>query len=125
MFETVLFYQAMWVQLDSSSHQGFITGILAAITLLVVLAFVIFRAGTKLPIRQFFQINAILLFLLAVIFSGQGISALQEAGLIDIYTLNFPTIGILGVYPTAQSLGLQLFVLILGVSLLLYQRKAQ
>ena len=125
MFETVLFYQAMWVQLEPASHNGFLIGILAAVALLVVLAFLIFRVGTKLPIKLFFQVNAVLLFLLAVVFSGQGMAALQEAGLIDIRTIDFPTISYLGMHPTVQGLSLQLFVLVLGASLLIYQKKSQ
>jgi high-affinity iron transporter len=124
MFETVLFYQAMWVQIDNSSEQSFMLGILAALALLVVIALLVYKAGVRLPIKQFFQINAILLFLLAVVFTGQGISALQEAGIVSTSLLNFPRIEILGVYPTAQSLGLQLLVLILGAGLLMYQKKA-
>jgi high-affinity iron transporter len=123
MFETVLFYQAMWVQIDTGTEQSFIFGILAAIALLVVIALLVYKAGVRLPIKQFFQINAILLFLLAVIFTGQGIAALQEAGLVSTSLLDFPRIEILGVYPTAQSLGLQLLVLILGAGLLVYQKK--
>lgn len=124
MFETVLFYQAMWVQVDAGSEQSFLMGILAALTLLVVLSLLIYKVGIKLPIRQFFQINAILLFLLAVVFTGQGIAALQEAGLVSANLLDFPSIEVLGVYPTAQGLGLQLLVLILGAGLLMYQKKA-
>jgi high-affinity iron transporter len=123
MFETVLFYQAMWVQIDSGSEQSFFMGIVAAIALLVVLSLLIYRAGIRLPIRQFFQINAILLFLLAVVFTGQGIAALQEAGIVSTSLLNFPRIEMLGVYPTAQSLGLQLLVLCLGAGLLMYQKR--
>jgi high-affinity iron transporter len=125
MFETVLFYQAMWVQIDAGSENGFLFGIAVAIGLLVVLAFLIFRVGTILPIKQFFQINAVLLFLLAVIFSGQGVAALQEAGVVTASIFDFPSVEILGIYPTIQSLGLQLFVLLLGGFLLVYQRKAQ
>ncbi|NNJ97069.1 MAG: c-type cytochrome [Gammaproteobacteria bacterium] len=124
MFETVLFYQAMWVQIDSGSEQAFLLGIGAALALLVVLSLLIYKAGIKLPIKQFFQINAILLFLLAVIFTGQGIAALQEAGIVSTSMLNFPRIEVLGVYPTAQSLGLQLLVLIIGAGMLIYHKKA-
>ena len=124
MFETVLFYQAMWVQIDSGSERSFLLGIMAAIAVLVVISLLIYKAGVKLPIRQFFQINAVLLFLLAVIFTGQGIAALQEAGIVSTSLLNFPRIELLGVYPTAQSLGLQLLVLLLGAGLLMYQKKA-
>lgn len=124
MFETVLFYQAMWVQIDSGSERSFLLGIIAAIAVLVVISLLIYKVGVRLPIRQFFQINAVLLFLLAVIFTGQGIAALQEAGLVSASLLDFPRIELLGVYPTAQSLGLQLLVLILGAGLLMYQKKA-
>jgi high-affinity iron transporter len=124
MFETVLFYQAMWVQIDSGSERSFLLGIMAAIAVLVLISLLIYKVGVRLPIRQFFQINAVLLFLLAVIFTGQGIAALQEAGIVSTSLLNFPRIELLGVYPTAQSLGLQLLVLILGAGLLMYQKKA-
>lgn len=125
MFETVLFYQAMWVQIEPASHQGFMIGIFAAVILLVVLSLLIFRLGTRLPIKLFFQVNAVLLFLLAVVFTGQGIAALQEAGYIDIRTIDFPTISYLGMHPTVQGLSLQLFVLVLGAGLLVYQKKSQ
>ena len=89
----------------------------------VLISLLIYKLGVRLPIRQFFQINAILLFLLAVVFTGQGIAALQEAGIVSTSLLNFPRIEVLGVYPTAQSLGLQLLVLVLGAGLLMYQKK--
>ena len=123
MFETVLFYQAMWVQIDYGSEQSFFLGIIAAIVLLVVVAYLIFKVGTNLPIKQFFQVNAVLLFLLAVVFSGQGIAALQEAGIVSTLVINFPRIEILGIYPTMQSVGLQLLVLMLGVGLMMYHKK--
>lgn len=123
MFETVLFYQSMWLQLGEDSHQGFIFGIVAAIAALVILSFLILRAGIRLPIKLFFQVNAILLFLLAVVFTGQGIAALQETGLIASSLVDFPSVELLGIYPTLQSLSLQLIVFSLGVVLLLYQRK--
>jgi high-affinity iron transporter len=113
----------MWVQIETGSEHSFLTGIAAALTLLVVISVLVYKAGVRLPIKQFFQVNAILLFLLAVVFTGQGISALQEAGIVSSSLLDFPRIEALGVYPTAQGLGLQLLVLILGAGLLMYQKK--
>ncbi len=125
MFETVLFYQAMWVQIDTAdSQQGFLLGVISALAVLLVLAFLVMRVGTRLPIKQFFQINAVLLFLLAVVFAGQGIAAFQEAGMIASNMVEFPKVEMLGIYPTMQTLGLQLFVLLLGIGLLSYQRKS-
>ena len=123
MFETVLFYQAMWVQIDTGSKSGFFAGILAALGLLVVISVLIFKLGVRLPIKQFFQANAVLLFILAVVFTGQGIAALQEAGIVGTFVVNFPRIEILGIYPTVQSLSLQFIVLLLGVGLMMYHRK--
>lgn len=125
MFETVLFYQAMWVQVDAGSEHSFIMGIVAAIVCLVVISFLIYRLGVKLPIRQFFQVNAILLFVLAVVFAGQGVARLQEIGMVDASHFSFPRIEMLGIYPTEQSLGLQLLVLILGAGLMLYQKRSR
>lgn len=124
MFETVLFYQALWVQVDQGSEQGFLSGIAAALVLLVAISVLVFKVGTRLPIRQFFQVNAVLLFALAVVFTGQGISALQEAGMIETSFINFPRVELLGIYPTAQSLGLQLLVLLMGAGLMMYQRRS-
>ncbi len=123
MFETVLFYQAMWVQIDDGAERAFVFGIVVALALLVVISLLIYRMGVKLPIRQFFQVNAVLLFLMAVIFAGQGVARLQEVGMVNTSMLDFPRIEILGVYPTMQSLSLQLLVLILGAGLMLYQRR--
>lgn len=123
MFETVLFYQAMWVQVEAGSEHAFLLGIVAAIVLLAIIAFLIFKLGVRLPIKQFFQINAVLLFILAVIFTGQGIAAMQEAGVIPAKILNFPSVELLGIYPTLQGIGLQLAVLLLGVILMVYQKK--
>ena len=101
----------------------FFAGILAALGLLVVISVLIFKLGERLPIKQFFQANAVLLFILAVVFTGQGIAALQEAGIVGTFVVNFPRIEILGIYPTAQSLSLQFIVLLLGVGLMMYHRK--
>lgn len=124
MFETVLFYQAMWVQVDAGAEHGFLFGIAAAIALLVVLSLLVYRLGVRLPIRQFFQVNAILLFLLAVIFAGQGVARLQEIGMVNASHFSFPRIEMLGIYPTTQTLGLQLLVLLIGAGLMVYQRRS-
>ena len=124
MFETVLFYQAMWQQVDAGAEHGFLMGIGVAIVFLIVLSFLVYRVGVKLPIRQFFQVNAVLLFLLAVIFAGQGVARLQEVGMVDATQFNFLRIEMLGIYPTVQTLTLQLLVLLAGAGLMLYQRKS-
>ena len=124
MFETVLFYQAMWLQVDGASKHSFLMGIVAAIAFLVVLSFLVYRAGVRLPIRKFFQINAVLLFAMAVIFAGQGVARLQEVGMVAATHVGVPHIEMLGIYPTMQTLAVQLLVLCIGGGMMMYQRKA-
>jgi high-affinity iron transporter len=51
---------------------------------------------------------SLLMALLAVVFAGQGIAALQEAGAIGVSPVQFFTLGILGIHPTLETLGAQL-----------------
>ena len=49
--------------------------------------------------------------LLAVVFAGHGVAALQEAGVIQVTSLGFEPVTLLGIYPTAEALGAQAAVL--------------
>jgi len=64
----------------------------------------------------------LLLFVLAIIFAGKGIAALQEAGLIVFNPVNFICIDLVGIYPHLQGLLLQLILIII---LLFYGIKNQ
>ncbi len=65
----------------------------------------------RLPIRQFFSFSAALIGALAVIFTGQGIAALQATGWVGVKLVSFVSIPVLGIYPTAQTLFSQILVL--------------
>jgi high-affinity iron transporter len=113
-FETVLFYQALWVQ-AAPAHVPVLGGIISAAVALVVLGWLIFRGSVRLPLGLFFGATSLLLALLAVVFVGKGIAALQEAGTLPVNPVNFPGIPALGLYPNLQGLALQaLLVLIIG-----------
>jgi high-affinity iron transporter len=114
-FETVLFYQALVSQVGSGSHAALLGGVAVATLLLAVLAWAILRASVKLPIGLFFSVSGIVLLVLAVVFTGQGIAALQEAGKIGAHSVNFISISMLGIYPTLQTLSAQAMVLLLCV----------
>jgi high-affinity iron transporter len=122
VFETVLFYQALWLQADSSSHGALWLGAIIGVGLLTLLGWLILRFSVRLPLRLFFAVNSIVLFVLAIAFSGHGITALQEAGLLPIDPLPLPSIGLLGIYPTAESIFAQLVVVGLISAILLRER---
>jgi high-affinity iron transporter len=46
-----------------------------------------------------------------VVFAGQGIAALQEAGAVSVHAVPFFTVSMLGIHPTAETLLAQLAVL--------------
>jgi len=107
MFETVLFYQALWVQSDVAGQRFILFGMLSAALALSVLAWLILRYSARLPLRQFFAVTGVFMFLLAVVFAGHGVAALQEAGQLPQDPLNFPSIELLGIYPNLEGIMLQ------------------
>jgi high-affinity iron transporter len=115
-FETVLFYQALWLQLAHDAGHAFVGGAAAAAVSLVVLGWLIVRGSVRLPVRPFFRAMAALLALLAVVLAGQGIAALQEAGLLDVHPIAGPRIPMLGLYPDLFGATLQALVLLLVVA---------
>ena len=113
VFEVVLFYQALWTQAGAGGGVAVIGGFLAAAVALAIISWLVFRYGVRLPLGPFFAASSILMALLAVVFVGKGIAALQEAGRLTIDAVAFPRIPTLGVYPTSQSLSAQAVVLVL------------
>lgn len=107
VFETVLFYQALWTQAGAEGHGAVLGGFGAGVVVLLILSGLIFYYSVRLPIKLFFGVTSVLLALLAVVLAGKGISALQEAGIIPIDPVAFPSMPALGVYPNWQVLLLQ------------------
>lgn len=111
-FETVLFYQALWEQ---GAHSAVVAGMAAAVGFLAVIVWLMFRFSAKLPLGAFFTASSVLIAILAVVFTGKGIAALQEAGVLSAHAVPFIDIPLLGIYPNLQGLLLQLLVLIIIV----------
>lgn len=116
-FETILFYQALWAQTNEASQSMALGGFISAVVVLAVIGWLIMRYSVKLPLREFFAVTGGLMFVLAIIFAGKGVAALQEAGLIISSPVNFVRIDILGIYPNLQGLLVQLGLIILAVIL--------
>jgi len=113
IFEIVLFYQALWVQAGPGGHHAVLVGILAALGSLAVIGYALLRFSVRLPIGPFFGATSALLALLAVVFTGHGIAALQEAGVIGVTAFHFHAVPLLGIYPSREALGAQIVALAL------------
>jgi len=116
-FETILFYQALWAQADEAGKTMGFSGFLSALAVLAILGWLIMRYSVRLPLRQFFAATGSLMFILAVIFAGKGIAALQESGLLVSSPVNFVRVDLLGIYPNVEGLLVQAGLIILAIIL--------
>lgn len=114
VFESVLFYQSLMLNSDATQQSVIFAGIVVAAGLLLLLAWLIMRYSVRLPLRAFFRVNMLLMFVLAVIFAGKGVAALQEGSVFPVNPINFPRIELLGIYPNLESLGLQFSLILIA-----------
>ncbi|MBX3301089.1 MAG: hypothetical protein KF693_02620, partial [Nitrospira sp.] len=99
-----LFYETLWSQAGALGHGAVLWGFAAAALLLVLIGGMILRYSVRLPIGPFFTVASGLLAVMAVIFVGNGVAALQEAGVLDVTRVRFVSLPLLGIHPTMQSL---------------------
>jgi high-affinity iron transporter len=105
VFETILFYAALWAQ---GNGAAMFAGAVSAVAVLGGIAWAMLRYSRKLPIGTFFRYSSWLMAVLTVVLAGKGIAALQEAGWVDIAPLqDFPRLSMLGLFPTIQSVAAQ------------------
>jgi high-affinity iron transporter len=118
-FETILFYKALLTSGSSpgaggSGSAAVVGGLLVGAVALVMVYVAIYRFGLKVPLRPFFGISGAMLYYMAFVFAGKGVADLQEAGLVKTSVIEWaPRIPVLGIYPTLESLALQLLLIVL------------
>lgn len=118
-FETVLFYEALLVRAQATATVSAVwSGFALGTVLLVVMGFFLFRYGIRIPVRPFFAVTGVLLYLLAFKFTGGGVRELQEAGWVGVTAAPIPNVGWLrdwfAIYPFVEPLAAQA-ILVLAV----------
>lgn len=108
-FETVLFYEALLVDAPSGA-------VLAGLALggagALVVGWLVFGLGLRLPLKPFFRITGVLLAVLSVMLVGAGVRGLQTAALLPATPVGwFPNREWLqlwfGLFPVAEALAAQ------------------
>jgi len=116
-FETILFYKALLTSAGSAGGSGagpVAAGILLGAVALVIVYVAVSRFGMKVPLKPFFAVTSGMLYYMAFVFAGKGIADLQESGILRTSVVEWaPRIPVLGIYPTVQSLSLQLLLIVL------------
>jgi high-affinity iron transporter len=107
LFESILFFEAIAAQAGPAGLHAVFMGAAAGAVLLTALALGAFRYGLRMPVRRFFVVSSALLYALAIVLAGQGVAALQEAGLVATSRVPFVRVDWLGIHPTAETLGAQ------------------
>lgn len=115
--ETVMFYEALFTMDPggaASIWQGFAVGVVLLVAIFLLIRF----TSVKIPLRPFFAVTSFLMAVLVVIFAGGGAHALYEGDLIPgTYVPGWPTYDYLGVYPYRETLGFQVFMLLVVIAL--------
>lgn len=123
VFETIIFFAAMGGEGNGAALFG---GAAVAALLLALIAWAMLRLSARLPIAKFFAYSAALIAVLAVVLTGKGVAALQEAGLLGVSPLaGFPRSVMLGLYPTLETLLSQAaMIVLLAAGFLIAQRRS-
>ena len=124
--EVILFYQALFNNAigDVDMIWG---GFVAACAALALLFFLMQRGALRIPIGPFFKVTSAFMFILAVTFLGGGLKELQEADVIStsvIEAIPVPSIDLLGLYPTYETVVPQLLLILAAVAAVSYRKRS-
>jgi high-affinity iron transporter len=111
--ETIVFFQALLGgATETVERHAVMAGLLTGAIALGVIFLVLRKAAFRIPLGSFFTATSVRLYALAVIFAGQGIASFQESGVIRTTFVDYvPTIQVLGLFPTVQTLAAQAVML--------------
>ncbi|MHB8383478.1 MAG: FTR1 family iron permease [Candidatus Binataceae bacterium] len=115
--ETIVFFQALTAGATlAAERHAVMLGIVAGAIGLAVIFWVLTRAAYRIPLRAVFTVTSVMLYALAVVFVGQGVASWQESGMLGATFIDHvPQITALGLYPTVQSIGAQLILIVVAI----------
>lgn len=119
--ETILFYVGI---LPNISMSNFLLGIVMALAVLAVVAWVMLKTSTKLPIPKLFMLLTWLIYFLGFKILGVSLSALQLTNHLPRTVLpSIPAIEWAGFYPTVQTITAQLIYIMVIIALWWYSKR--
>lgn len=119
--ETIVFYSGIAPKMETSQ---FVLGIVVALLILVIFAFVLFKASGKIPIHKFFAVATVLIYVLAFKIIGVSLHTLQLRDSVSTTIVDgLPILSIIGFYPTIETMIGQLVLLALVAATVVYKRK--
>ena len=122
--EVILFYQPLL----SGDNMGMVwAGMGAAAVVLAIVYIAVRYFSVRLPLKPFFRFTSIFMFCMAISFLGNGIKELIEGNVLTstpflegLIPYNEP-LAILGIYPIAETLIPQLFLIAITIGVYVWQ----
>lgn len=119
--ETILFYAGI---LPLISVQNLITGISAAVIILIIIALALTYASSKIKVHRVFFILTWMIYFLVFKMLGVSIHMLQVVGVIPLHVIHFiPTVEILGIYANVEVFISQLILILIIAGITLKRKK--
>ncbi|HIX42162.1 MAG TPA: FTR1 family protein [Candidatus Kurthia intestinigallinarum] len=119
--ETLIFYAGIAPKMETSQ---FAFGIVIAIVILAIVAFLIVKVSARIPIHRFFAVATILIYLLAFKIIGVSTHKLQLMGDIPTNVVdNLPVIASIGFYPTVETMIGQGILVVLIIATIIWKRR--
>ncbi|MGE7674316.1 FTR1 family iron permease [Lysinibacillus sp. NPDC094403] len=119
--ETLIFYAGIAPKMETSQ---FVLGIVVALLILTIFAFVLFKASGKIPVHKFFAVATVLIYVLAFKIIGVSLHTLQLRNSISTTIVDgLPVVSFIGFYPTVETMIGQSILLLLVVATIIYKKK--
>nr|WP_241756711.1 FTR1 family protein [Lysinibacillus sphaericus] len=119
--ETLVFYAGIAPKMETSQ---FVLGIVVALLVLAIFAFVLFKASGKIPIHKFFAVATVLIYVLAFKIIGVSLHTLQLRDSVSTTIVDgLPVVNIIGFYPTVETMIGQAILLLLVIATIVYKKK--
>lgn len=119
--ETIIFYVGIAPNMETGD---FILGLVVAVILLIIVAFVLFKMSVRIPLHKFFFIATIFIYLLAFKIIGSSIHTLQLTDVLPTNVLHgLPVFSKIGFYPTVETIIGQSLLIIIWLAVSFYQRQ--
>jgi high-affinity iron transporter len=115
VFESVLFLSALNLESAGKQTNAIGLGVVAAFAVVIIMAWLVLRFSTKLPIPKLFKISSIVMGLLAIVLTGKGVHSFQVLNYIPVHGLPMFRFELLGIFPTVETCVAQLFALMLVI----------